>query len=159
MTVFSRQHLAAALAFGAVSLVGSPVMAQEELKVQVSVKNTCTISGGTINFGEYTNGQSEDLDATGTISFENCSGSTVLTSLSAGSSGNVNDRKMINGADTLNYQLYTDEPRNFPWVDHLEGISGAGVNVLTVYGRIPGDQMVLNTGAYEDTLTITMTFN
>jgi spore coat protein U-like protein len=68
------------------------------------------------------------------------------------------------GADVtsncVNYGLYTNASRMIPWDSAVGGVtsgSGGTTAALTVYGRIPAQQIV-PAGSYSDTLTVTMTF-
>lgn len=152
------------LAVAATTAFAQPTRAgidTDVLTVTATVLSACSLSGGaSLNFGTYTTGQPSNSDVNGTINFVNCSG-TLTFALDGGSSGNVNARQMRNGASILNYQLYRNPPRTAIWglgADaqvHLQlgGQSGS----VTVYGRIPGGQVVPE-GTYTDTVNVTLTF-
>ncbi len=130
------------------------------LTVTATVLSACSLSGGTLAFGSYTAGQTDDADVDGTINYVNCSG-TLTFALDGGSSGNVNARQMRNGANRLNYQIYRNSARNAVWGTGadaqtqilLETRNGS----VTVYGRIPARQVVPE-GTYTDTVNVTLTF-
>ena len=130
------------------------------LSVTATVQNGCALDGGSINFGAYTAGQNVALDAVGQIDFVNCNG-TIRIELDGGGSANVNGRQLRSGANRLNYQLYKTSTRSDIWGT---GTSAQSMQILSpqsgsmsVYGRIPGGQTVPS-GAYTDTVNITMTF-
>lgn len=160
-----RHHFVAAIALGAAALAVSPASAgtsTDTLSVQVTVQNSCSVGGTTINFGTYSSGQQAALDGEGNITFSNCPAGTLTLSLDGGGSNNISDRRMSggNGAN-LRYQLYKNSARNQVWgvgVDGLQKVllvpdSGA----IAVFGRILGGQTVTS-GSYSDTVSITMTF-
>jgi spore coat protein U-like protein len=76
-------------------------------------------------------------------------------------------RLMANGADTMNYNLFTDAGRTTIWGNSAVAptwVSGTGAGlgtpqVLTVYGRVPTGQTDLAVGGYsEPTITVTVTY-
>jgi spore coat protein U-like protein len=70
---------------------------------------------------------------------------------------------MLNGANTLNYNLYMDAARTVVWGDKSSGTSNytallAALPVtLSVYGRIPARQNA-KAGNFADTVVITLLF-
>lgn len=153
-------RLMAALALATAPGVASAATATDQLTVTATVQSGCTLTGGTLDFGNYVSGQAGNLDANGRIGFANCSG--LLTfELDGGQSGNVNARAMRASGNSLTYQIYRNSVRNAVW--------GQGQNALqlqllqpqsgevSVYGRIPGGQAVPG-GAYVDIVNITLTF-
>lgn len=129
------------------------------LTVTASVRSGCSIENGSLDFGDYTAGQTKDLDGKGTIRVRNCPG-TVTIELDGGSSGKVNDRTLVNGSERLRYQLYQDPARTRVWGT---GSDAASMQLLQadatveVFGRIPGGQSV-GPGTYTDSVTVTMQF-
>ncbi len=156
----------ACLALLTSGLVAATSEAQTEtgqLTVTATVLSSCALEGGTLDFGTYISGQSEALDATGRISYVNCSGRLTFE-LDGGSTGNVGSRRM-NGPDaTLSYQIYRSAARSSVWgtggdafVLPLPEGSNPASGDLVVYGRIPGGQSVPG-GSYTDIVNITLTF-
>lgn len=130
------------------------------LTVTVTVQSSCSLNGGTLDFGQYNSGQATDLDATGTISFVNCNGNLVFA-LDGGNSGSVAGRQLRSGTDRLDYQLFRNPTRTAVWGS---GLDAREVTLLTpqsgslqVYGRIPRRQAVPN-GTYTDIINIMLTF-
>jgi len=130
------------------------------LSVTARVESGCSLAGGTLAFGVYESGQTEALDAQGTISYINCSG-TLTFELDGGQSGDVNNRQMTSADDELTYQLFRNSNRTSIFgqgaqaqqLQLVQPLSGT----IDVYGRIPGSQLV-SVGDYSDTVNITLTF-
>ena len=130
------------------------------LNVSATVLSSCALNGGTLSFGDYTSGQQTDLDVDGTINYVNCSG-TLTFALDGGGSGDINARQMRQGANRLNYQIYRTSSRSavFGTGADAQGkiLIGTQTGSLTVYGRIPKNQVVPD-GVYTDIGNITLTF-
>ena len=156
----SAARLLAALAVISLSQPVRSATDTDVLTVTATVLSACSLSGGTLAFGSYASGQTEDADVDGTINYVNCSG-TLTFALDGGGSGNINARQMSNGANRLSYQIYRNAARNAVWGTGadaqtqilLETRNGS----VTVYGRIPGGQVV-PAGTYTDTVNVTLTF-
>ena len=158
----------AAMAFFASAVLSSPARAA-----------SCTINSTAAAFGNY-DGTLNDI-ATATISGTCTRGGppdpdllSTTVSLSTGVSGTYAPRQMANGANRLNYNLYTDAARSIVWGNGTAGTStvsalalqsnGSFLNPnasrgysLTAYGRIPAGLSVPS-GSYSDTITVTITF-
>lgn len=133
---------------------------------------TCNASATTVAFGNYDPKASLPNDITGSVSVV-CQATISLlvaytVKLSAGSSGNINARKMITSGSQLSYQIYTDPTHTSVWGDGSGGtVFNSGGYLLAVlvpvttnyiaYGRITALQNVY-AGAYTDTLTILVTY-
>ena len=130
------------------------------LNVSATVLSSCALNGGTLSFGDYTSGQQTDLDVDGTINYVNCSG-TLTFALDGGGSGDINARQMRQGANRLNYQIYRTSSRSavFGTGADAQGkiLIGTQTGSLTVYGRIPKNQVVPD-GVYTEIVNITLTF-
>ncbi len=132
----------------------------DQLMVSVVVQGGCSLNGGALEFGHYVPGQSEDLDAVGTIHFVNCSGSLEFA-LDGGGSANVAAREMSYGSDRLSYQIYRNPSRTAVWGSGMDArevvLLTPQSGSLSVYGRVPGGQLVPE-GVYSDVVNITLTF-
>lgn len=132
----------------------------DTLSVTATVQSSCSLSGGTLNFGQYTAGQPTDLDVSGTINYVNCSGDLSFA-LDGGASGSVAARQMRSGTNRLNYQIYRNPTRNAVWGTGGESqgviLTVPGSGSVPVYGRIPRNQGVPD-GVYTDLVNITLTF-
>ena len=124
----------------------------------------CTVTITTLAFGTFVGAQ---LNTTATATVD-CSGikpdaSIPLTIAVNGGGGTIAARRLVNGANQLSYQIYTDAARSIVWGNGTTGSTVAGsssnsVNsVHTVYGRVPA-ATTPPTGTYTDTLTFTVTF-
>ena len=130
------------------------------LNVSATVLCACSLSGGTLNFGQYTSGQTTNLDVNGTINYVNCSGNLSFA-LDGGGTGNINARQMSQGASRLSYQIYRNSTRNAIWGSgaDAQGVTliGTQSGTVIVYGRIPANQAVPD-GTYTDIVNVTLTF-
>jgi spore coat protein U-like protein len=94
----------------------------------------------------------------------NCRGGTssFVMSLSSGLSNSYVSRTMMNGANSLNYNLYTNAGRTLVWGDGsggsvtLSGL-GNGKTTLNVFGQIPPGQNA-KVGFYSDNIVVTVNF-
>lgn len=121
---------------------------------------TCTVTSPGVSFGSYNPFSAVALDITGTITVT-CNISAPSTiSLSTGG-GTYVSRRMISGAHTLNYNLYTTTTRTTVWGDGTSGTSTVAANGTTVsktvYGRISALQNAF-VGNYNDAITVTIVF-
>jgi spore coat protein U-like protein len=128
---------------------------------------SCSASATPVTFGLYSPASAADLDSTGNVQV-NCDGGRGLVSiqLSAGSSGDANDRRMFSGADSLRYNLYDKASRNQVWGDGTGGTQTVRFNVppnrpvtvdATVYGRVFAGQAPAP-GFYVDNIVVTVLF-
>lgn len=128
---------------------------------------SCVInSTNAVAFGQYNVFSMTPTDAVGSLTYQ-CSLllalDTITVNLSTGSSGTYGTRTMLNGANTLGYNLYMDAARTVVWGDKTNGTSNfsAILNLfpvtLQVYGRIPARQNA-RAGDYADTVVITLLF-
>lgn len=123
----------------------------------------CNVSTTSMAFGSIDPISHLPTDSSGTI-IVSCPTDTMYTIVIDGGGGTVDNRRMTNGADVLNYQLYTDANLALVWGDGTSGtmaVSGTaepGADAIhTVYGRVP-PQPLAKVGAYADTLTVTINF-
>ncbi|HET8750397.1 MAG TPA: spore coat U domain-containing protein [Sphingomicrobium sp.] len=127
---------------------------------------SCSASTVGVNFGVYDSQSGVPDDSTGTVNIS-CSGEGFFlfptVSLGTGSSGTYASRRMRNGANNLQYNLYTDSARATVWGNGSGGSSTQNVIIFfgsgsrTIYGRIPTGQSV-NAGTYSDTLVVTVEY-
>lgn len=134
---------------------------------------SCSIATNNFDFGAYNPLSPTAKDLTGSLSVT-C-GSLLASisvaytvSLSTGNSGTYTQRSMLNGANILHYNFYTDVGRATIW-----GNGGSGTSMIsnsyilgllfprtdnfTIYGRIPALQNV-PIGTYTDNIVATVTF-
>ncbi len=167
----AKSSIAALVAAVALAWVGFFEMATADMdvttmNVAVAVTVRCSIATGAVNFpGAYTSGQLAALDATGTV-IVNCDpGRKVSIKLgqglypAPGSTDNSPRRRMANGANRINYNLYEDAARTVVWDNRNNAVRTTRVYpyTATIYGRIPGSQTV-NPGYYSDTVVGTVNY-
>ena len=155
MTVFSA------------AMVRPAVAATDTLDVSATVTSNCTVSTGSVAFGNVDVTTGAAVDGTGTISVT-CTNGTAWSAAAdagAGTGATLSTRKMANGENLLDYALYADSARTEIWGDAADAstvkIIGTGVGTaetLTVYGSILAGQVSLPAGAYTDTVTVTVSY-
>lgn len=141
---------------------------------------TCSVSANGVAFGVYDPHSGNDLDSSGSVTFEctliigllNLRTVSFEVQLDAGSSGSFTPRTLASGNDTLAYSLYADAARTTIWGDGtggtvtnsgsflfpaLIGIGTTREETFTTYGRIFGSQFV-PAGSYNDTITVTVLY-
>lgn len=160
------------IVIGAVAIAASatPSFAQDtgSLDVTAEVLSSCNItSTSTLAFGSVDQ-SSANIDNQGSVSLI-CTATTpwVLHSDSGANALSAQKRmKHASQADTLNYDIFTDNSRSVPF-PILAGTPGTGpasntgnglVQTVTVFGRIPSGQTLPRPGTYSDTLTITVSY-
>ena len=132
---------------------------------------TCTVTATGISFPAYASPGSTNSDGVGDIAVT-CHAdllagvSSYTIAINAGSGAFAN-RKLISGANFLNYNLYTDSTRSIVWGDGTGGTQMVSDSYLilltpttrhyTPYGRVPGNQNK-PAGTYIDTVTVTITY-
>lgn len=124
-----------------------------------------TPSTNTLAFGTYA--PANNSDAITTVNVRCTGGTPIVVSLNKGTTtgASIAQRKLVSGANTLNYNLYTNSARSTVWgetasVDTRSGTgSGLGTDVtFTVFGRIPSGQVNAVPGNYSDLITVTVTY-
>ena len=120
----------------------------------------CEITASDLAFGNYTAQSGSPLLGTTLLRATCTPATTYNVGLNEGTSpgATVNQRKMVSGANNLNYELYSDASRSTNWgntagTDTVTGV-GTGMAVdHTVYGQVPAAQ-VIPAGNYADTITV-----
>jgi spore coat protein U-like protein len=131
-----------------------------------SAHAACSLSSTTVLFGSYDIFSSAPLDTLGQIIFR-CGNNdhNVSISLDKGGAPTFDPRRMLNGASTLNYNLYLNAARTTIWGDGTGGTQNFFVRnpankqdvSIPLYGRIPAGQGT-SAGNYSNTLTVTINF-
>lgn len=132
--------------------------------VQATVISDCSIiSAPNINFGNV-GVMTANLDVTSTLTVSCTPGTIYSFALDGGSvaGSTVNNRLMAQGANTLQYQLYSDSARTQVWGQtpgtDTQGGTGTGSNsVYTIYARMP-PQNTPPVGVYTSTVTATLSY-
>lgn len=122
----------------------------------------CSLSATNMAFGTINPLNGTDHESTSSIDVTCPDPTSYTLSLSTGS-GSYDQRQMVSGSETLNYNLYTDATHNEVWGD------GSGVSVTvsgdtdssgsnhTVYGHSPHQPLTVP-GNYSDSITVTVTY-
>ena len=150
----------AAIAAGA----AQPAFAADtaELGISAEVTGSCNVTTLPVDFGTVDTTSVLADDATGSISVI-CTAGTVWAAAADAGNGtgaSVTDRKMADGANLLNYALYTDATRlvNFGGANTITGVGLGVADAHSVYGRIPAGQTETPEGSYADSVTISLTY-
>ncbi|HET7575762.1 MAG TPA: spore coat U domain-containing protein [Sphingomicrobium sp.] len=136
------------------------------LSVTATVTDNCSVSTAPVAFGSVDVLSGTNYDATGTVSVTCTNGTawSAAAGLGTGTGATFASRKMSSGANLLNYSLYTDAGRTTVWGDGSAGtaaVSNSGTGAaqnFSVYGRVPLGQSAAQTGAYSDTVLVTVTY-
>lgn len=153
----SARSFIAACAAGATLLALQPASAAtatSNLSVTATVTKNCGITTTPIAFGNVDVTSGLAVDATGTLSVT-CTSGTPWTLSGPGS---VATRSMVNGARTLNYNLYSDSSRQTAWADGVGGTGNGLAQTSTLYARIPANQTSVTAGSYSETVVVTVTY-
>jgi spore coat protein U-like protein len=130
-------------------------------------QGACSLTSTSIAFGNYDIFSPSPLDSLGQIIFR-CGSNDhdVSISLDKGGAPTFNPRSMINGTNTLNYNLYLDAARTVIWGDGSSGTQNFFVHNpqtnnrdlnVPLYGRIPAGQGA-SVGNYSNMVTVTINF-
>lgn len=169
--VGKRVLVASVLGIALSMMQGQPAeaaTATANLAVSANVNASCTISALPLTFPNYDTSSLVDTDGTGTVSVTCTNGSAVVVTLdqgaapAGGSTAAAPMRQMVDGANVLGYDLYSDAGRTTAWGDTAgTGMARTGTgaaDALTVYGRIPAMQPGVVAGLYGDTVVATVTY-
>jgi len=164
----NARRAALAAGFAVAATHATAATATATFQVTANVQTQCTVSAVDLGFGTVDPlGANVDQSTTVTV---RCTKNTPYTvGLNAGTTAGATlaQRLMANGADTMNYNLYTDAARTTVWGNSAAAptwVAGTGAGlgspqVLTVYGRVPSGQTNLAVGNYsEPTITVTVTY-
>jgi spore coat protein U-like protein len=162
-----RRHLVGCLG-ASILLSGLPLIQASAatttttFTVTANVVAGCTVTATNLAFGAYSETQ---VDATSTITTDCNNGAPYNIGLNAGTapSATVTTRQMSGpGGALLNYSLFSDAGHTTNWgntvgTDTVPSTGTGSPQNFTVFGRVPASQFVA-TGAYTDTITVTVTF-
>ncbi|KXU31044.1 spore coat protein [Sphingobium sp. 22B] len=166
MKRYGKGHLAGLLIFGmALPDAAQAAQTTTTFPVTATVLTACAVTANPLSFGNYDPTSATPLDATTTLSVLCTVGTSFTVGLNAGTSSGatVTSRKMVNGANLLNYGLFRETTRtnnwgNTPGTDTPPATTAPVLpSTLTVYGRIPPSQNV-PAGGYADTVTVTVNY-
>jgi len=127
---------------------------------------TCSVTSSGLAFGSFNPLTDTSVDSTGTITVSCLALESYTIALSPGGSGTYSPRRMANGGNYLEYNLYRDAGYSQIWGDGTGGSYTVDDSILiigskdyTVYGRIPlFSQRGAMVGSYSDSITVTITY-
>jgi len=136
------------------------------LSVSATVTANCTVSTSALAFGNVDVTSGSNVDSTGGLSVTctNGTGWTASAGVGSGTGASYTNRKMANGSNLLNYNIYTTSGRTTVWGDGtastatIGGTGNGSAQSVTVYGRVSSGQTSLPAGAYADTVAVTVTY-
>jgi spore coat protein U-like protein len=152
---------------------------QGTLGVSLTIGNGCVVTGGTStgtvnNFGSISFGTYSSLSniitasSTGTAGAGssiglNCTDGTAYTvALDNGLNASSGQRRMASSVPAyISYNLYQDAAHTQTWDNTTNVLAGTGTGAvvpLTVYGLVPAAGTTPAAGAYNDTVTMTVTW-
>jgi len=152
------------LAFMALSTSAMAATANSTLNVSATGVITCTSTSTPISFGNYDGRGATGLGSAGASC--NAAGVPVVISLNGGAHFDVatSTRRLANGTNFLNYEIYGNVSRSSIFGDGTHGVPfsmttntiGHGAN-HAAYGIILAGQNVA-VGAYTDIVDVTVTY-
>jgi len=148
--------------------------AQSTSQISIEVVQGCMLdngsggaSFGTLDFGEHSNLDmhidASGMAGTGAIGFRCSPGVSYRVELGNGlNANNSATRKLVNNStgEAVQYQIYREASRNQVWdtSNPVVGTSSGEQEWLTIYGRIPAQQLTPSPGIYSDRLEVTLIF-
>lgn len=130
------------------------------MSVFAEYENVCALLSTTdLDFGQIDN-LNRDLHTSGQISLQCPSRTTWRVGLNNGKYALNNQRRMFNGKDYINYDLYQNSTLTQRWDSSNNRPQGVGTNgqqSISVYGHVP-QQPLKSAGNYSDTVTVTLTY-
>jgi spore coat protein U-like protein len=138
--------------------------AQTTFRVTAKVMAVCEVTASDLAFGTYNPKATSPHQITTQLRATCTPGSTYQVGLNEGTSpgATINQRKMVSGTQTLNYQLYSDSARSSIWgnTQGTDTVTGVGTGLAqdhTVFGSVLPAQAV-PAGDYSDTITVRVYF-
>lgn len=158
-----RRLLALALALFALSAPAAATNTTTTVNVSATAQSSCSASTSTIAFGSFSAVMTAVVNAIGTLSVTCSNSSPYTVALSTGAnSATFAGRKMVNGSNSLPYQIYTTNAYATVWGDGTASTStvgGTGTGTaqnLSLYAQIPIATPV--PAVYTDTVTATISY-
>lgn len=130
------------------------------MNVSAEYENVCVLLSATdLDFGQI-DSLTKALRTSGQISLQCPSRTTWKVGLNNGKYALNNQRRMFNGKDYINYDLYLNNALTQKWDSSNNRSQGVGTNgqqAIPVYGQV-SPQSIKSSGNYSDTVTITLTY-
>ena len=135
------------------------------MQVQITIENACdiTTAPGAMDFSTHASNETAAIAAQQSFSVTCTPGATYTVGFSGGASGDIAARTMVNGANSVGYQLYQEAGHTNVWgtaaADLVSGTGDGTAQDLTVYGAVPtGANLNVPAGVYTDTVVLSVTF-
>lgn len=153
-----RKTILAVLIFSVFIVIAgmaSAATVMSNFTVSATVINACSVNANNIDFGNYNPASPAPKDGQGSLQLTCLAGTNYELYITGA-------RIMTDGANNLNYELYTDAPRTSVWPSASPSpVSGAtpDANPITfdTYGRIATGQYVL-AGPYSNVVAVVVAF-
>lgn len=133
------------------------------IAASAEVSTVCSVTATSLGFGELALTGATDSTASVTATCTN--GGPYDVGLDDGLNAVAGQRTLVSGANSLNYDLFSDASRAVRWgnvvgTDTVAGVGNGAAQVLTVYGQIAAGQPVnaSNGVDYADTVQVTITY-
>ncbi|UZK69056.1 spore coat U domain-containing protein [Sphingomonas sp. S1-29] len=160
---------AGATALAGAAIFAQPAMAQtagSNLGASAEVTANCAVTSTAIDFGNVDVTTGAAVLGTGGISVVCTNGTAWAASadVGTGAAATLAVRQLSDGANTLNYALFTEATRTTIWGDGTTTTStiddiGTGVaQDKIIYGSIAAAQTGAVAGSYADTVAVTVTY-
>lgn len=143
---------------------GQSTVITDQLTVRAEVAASCSLDGGTLDFGTYTAEQTAPLKASTTIGYRCPERLSIRIELDPGRNPSNGNRAMAldgDGGEVLGYELYQDAAHKVPWGgaghpgEPLEIASTRSQERIDVHGAIfPGQSPA--PGTYGDVVRINL---
>jgi spore coat protein U-like protein len=130
--------------------------------ISAEVLASCTIGAASLDFGQYTSGQTADLDVQGIVNYSGCTAGLMEVEFDAGLLGDTTSRQMADGTgNMLRYQIFQTSARNRIWGEASQSqtiaVPSTGDHEVVIHGRVMGGQNV-PAGSYTDTVAVAFVF-
>ncbi|MEJ1970445.1 MAG: spore coat U domain-containing protein [Rhizomicrobium sp.] len=155
-----RLLLATTTLLSLATLQGALAATTAGMGVTATVSTVCDVTAEPIDFSEIaltgTTGSQTTVSATCT------NGGTYNIGLSDGANATGGQRRLASGTNFLTYDLYSNTERTTHWghavgTDTVAGTGNGLAQSLDVFGAVTAGQ-ALTTGAYTDTVQVSVTF-
>ena len=167
-----------------VSLAGAPLLglllipaadaatSTATLTVQITITAACNINASTLDFGSNAGTAllAGNLTASTTVSVTCTNGSPYSIGMNNGANASGSQRRMINGANFISYDLYTDAGHANAWTTASNsttctsanscalGTGNGSAQSTNIYGVVPSVAVAPAAGSYSDSVTMTVTY-
>ena len=166
-----RNSVSALLIAAALGISGaaSAATTSTSFSVTATVLKTCSATSAALAFGSYTPGAGA-LTGSTAVNVKCTNGTAFTVALDKGTTtgGAITQRLMANGANTLQYNLFTTNAYTTVFGDGTggsatQGGTGSGLGsavAVNVYGQLLDNATNQNAvpGSYSDTITATITY-